>query len=53
VAIIEVAFSQKIKELKYLADNYILGLNGNVRVVISISIEYKGYEKGIRSKKEK
>ncbi len=53
VAIIEVAFSQKAKELKYLADNYILGSNGNVRVVIGISIDYEGYEKGTRSKKEK
>ena len=53
MAIIEVAFSQKAKELKYLADNYILGSNGNVRVVIGISIEYEGYEKGTRPKKEK
>lgn len=52
VAIIEVAFSQKAKELKYLADNYILGSNGNVRVVIGISIEYEGYKKGTSLKKE-
>jgi hypothetical protein len=39
VAIIEVAFSQKAKELKYLVDNYILWSNGNVRVVIGMRRE--------------
>ncbi|KAF4625745.1 hypothetical protein G7Y89_g12419 [Cudoniella acicularis] len=53
VAIIEVAFSQKAKELKYLADNYILGSNGNVRVLIGVSIEYEAYETRTRSKKGK
>jgi hypothetical protein len=40
--VIEVSYSQKRKDLPYLADNYILGSNGNIRVVIRLDVEYRG-----------
>lgn len=43
--IIEVSFSQKEKELKDLAEDYILGSDGNIRVVIGLDIEYKQSKK--------
>jgi hypothetical protein len=43
--VIEVSFSQKKKELKYLAEDYILGSDGNIQVVIGIDIEYKQSKK--------
>ena len=43
--IIEVSFSQKEKELKDLAEDYILGSDGNIRVVIGLNIEYKQSKK--------
>jgi hypothetical protein len=40
--VIEVSYSQKRKDLPYLADEYILGSNGNIRVVIGLDVEYRG-----------
>jgi hypothetical protein len=39
--ILEVANSQKARLLPHLADDYILGSNGNIRAVICINLEYK------------
>ena len=39
---IEVSFSQKRKDLARLADDYILGSDGNIRAVVCLDIEYKG-----------
>lgn len=39
---IEVSYSQKRKDLSRLADDYILGSYGNIRVVVGLDIEYKG-----------
>ena len=44
--IIEVSYSQKRKRLERLAEEYILGSNGDVRVVIGLDIEYRGSKKG-------
>lgn len=38
--IIEVSFSQKERELNDLAEDYILGSDGNIRVVVGLNIEY-------------
>jgi hypothetical protein len=43
--VIEVSFSQKEKELKDLAEDYILGSDGNIQVVIGLNIEYKQSKK--------
>ncbi|KAI9652466.1 MAG: hypothetical protein M1829_001527 [Trizodia sp. TS-e1964] len=40
--IIEVAFSQKDKKLGRLADDYILGSDGNIRAVVGVMLEYRG-----------
>jgi hypothetical protein len=40
--IIEVSYSQKRKDLPRLADDYILGSDGNIRAVIGLDIEYRG-----------
>jgi hypothetical protein len=39
-AIIEVSFSQKRKDMPYLADDYLLGSNGDNRVIVGLDIEY-------------
>jgi hypothetical protein len=39
--VLEVAYSQKAKDLPYLADEYILGSDGDIRAVIAIHLEYK------------
>lgn len=39
--ILEVSYSQKRRDLARLADKYILGSDGNIRVVIGIDIDYK------------
>ena len=39
--VIEVSFSQKRKDLPRLADDYILGSDRDIRVVIGIDVEYK------------
>lgn len=38
--IMEVAYSQQAKELPYLADDYILHSEGNVRVVVGVKLGY-------------
>lgn len=43
--VIEVSFSQKERMLKDLAKDYILGLDGNIRVVVGLDIEYKQLRK--------
>jgi len=47
--IIEVAYSQKRKRLGWLANNYLLDLDANVWVVISLDIKYgkKGSRKAM------
>jgi hypothetical protein len=39
--VIEVLYSQKRKDLERLADNYILGSDSDIRVVMGLDIEYK------------
>ena len=39
--VFEVAFSQKFHDMKYFADEYILGSDGNIRVVVAINMEYR------------
>ncbi|KAJ9633941.1 hypothetical protein H2199_009190 [Coniosporium tulheliwenetii] len=39
-AVVEIAYSQKRKDLPYLADSYITGSRGEIRVVIGLDIEY-------------
>jgi hypothetical protein len=39
--ILEVSYSQKRRDLARLADKYILGSDGNIRVMIGIDIDYK------------
>lgn len=40
--IIEVSYSGKRKDLPWLADDYIMGSDGNIRVVIGLDVEYRG-----------
>lgn len=40
--ILEVSYSQKRKDLPRLANDYILGSDADIRVVIGIDVEYKG-----------
>ena len=40
--VIEVSYSQKQKDLPYLADDYIVESNGSIGVVIGLDIEYRG-----------
>ncbi|RDL33125.1 Uncharacterized protein BP5553_08564 [Venustampulla echinocandica] len=40
--IIELSYSQKKKDLSRLANEYILGSDADIRVVIGIDVEYKG-----------
>jgi len=39
--VVEVSYSQKRKALEYLAEEYILGSQGNIQVVVGLDIEYK------------
>lgn len=39
--VIEVSYSQKKKALPHLADDYILGTDGNIRVVVGLDIDYE------------
>jgi hypothetical protein len=39
--IFEVSYSQKRRDLGRLADDYILGSDGNIRVVVGLDIEYQ------------
>jgi hypothetical protein len=47
--VVEVSFSQKKKDLKDLAEDYILGSDGNIRVVIGLDIEYSQSKKATLS----
>jgi hypothetical protein len=47
--VIEVSFSQKRKDLARLADDYILGSDRDIRVVIGIDVEYKASKKATLS----
>jgi hypothetical protein len=40
--ILELSYSQKKKDLSRLANEYILGSDADIRVVIGIDVEYKG-----------
>jgi hypothetical protein len=39
--VIEISFSQKRKDLPQLADDYIIGSRGNIKLVIGFDIEYR------------
>lgn len=43
--ILELSYSQKKKDLSKLANEYILGSDADIRVVIGIDVEYKGSKK--------
>ncbi|KAK0104985.1 hypothetical protein ONS95_004645 [Cadophora gregata] len=45
--IIEVSHSQKKRDLPHLADEYILGSDANIQVVVGIDIEYRGDNAGM------
>ncbi|KAJ8059729.1 hypothetical protein OCU04_011373 [Sclerotinia nivalis] len=47
--VIEVSYSQKRKNLDFLADDYIIGSNGNIKVVVGIDVEYKNTKKATLS----
>jgi hypothetical protein len=40
--VIEVAHSQRRKNLDYLADDYILGSDGKIRMMIGLDLDYPG-----------
>jgi len=44
--VLKVAFSQKSKALGRLADDYILGSNGDIRIVIGIGVDVKNTTAG-------
>jgi hypothetical protein len=39
--VIEVAYSQKERDIPHLADDYILETNGSIRAVVGLNIDYK------------
>ncbi|KAG8408025.1 hypothetical protein J3459_018261 [Metarhizium acridum] len=47
--VIEVSYTQKRKELAHIAEDYILGSKGSVRVVIGLDIEYRNSKKATLS----
>ncbi|KAG8406855.1 hypothetical protein J3459_018613 [Metarhizium acridum] len=47
--VIEVSYTQKRKELAHIAEDYILGSKGSVRVVIGLYIEYRNSKKATLS----
>ena len=40
--VIEISYSQKKKDLPRLADDYIMGSVGNIKMVVGLDIEYRG-----------
>lgn len=48
--IFEVSYSQKQRDLGRLADDYILGSDGNIRVVVGLDIEYQSKSKEASNK---
>ena len=40
--LIEISYSQKRKDLSRLANNYIIGSDGNIKAVVGLDIEYQG-----------
>ena len=40
--VIETSFSQKKKDLPRLADDYIIGSHGNIKLMVGLDIEYRG-----------
>ena len=42
--VLKIIYSQKRSALAYLADDYILGSDGNIRVVIGLNIQHSGKE---------
>ncbi|TKA60111.1 hypothetical protein B0A49_13401 [Cryomyces minteri] len=47
--VIEVSYSQKRKDLPYLADDYLLGSDGSIRMMIGLDVEYLGSQKATLS----
>ena len=47
--VLEVSYTQKRKDLKYLADDYIVGSNGNIGVVVGLDIEYGQFKRATLS----
>jgi hypothetical protein len=39
--VLEISYSQKRKDLRYIADDYIIGSGGSIGVVIGLDIEYR------------
>lgn len=39
--VIEVSYSQKQRDLRSIVDNYILGSDGNIRVVVCLDVDYR------------
>jgi len=47
--VIEISYVQKRKDLAILAEDYILGSDGDIRVVISLDVEYHSSKKATLS----
>lgn len=47
--VIEVSYSQKRRDLPHIADDYILGSDGDIQVVVGIDVEYQGSMKATLS----
>lgn len=47
--VIEMSYSQKRRDLSHIADDYILGSDGDIRVVVGIDVEYRGSKKATLS----